>query len=179
MTIDELKQLEDKYGSESTVICDVADLIDKKVLRFENRLSEEALPFWSKILDHIDDNYVKQLIYEVIQEYVYYHERDCFDDLDELYQAFMDDRLFIFPFKPGDFIQKSYDSPPEQIISIEMEDAACYPTINTEKRTVQEVVNVTHNKIDNYKLDKYRKVENVETYGLYDKYGEEIDYYWQ
>ena len=179
MTINELKQLEDKYGSKSAVIGDVADLIAKKVLRIDNRLSEETLPFWSKVLDHVDDDYVKQLVYEAIQEYVYYHERDCFDDIDELSQAFMDDRLFVFPFKPGDFIQKSYDSPPEQIISIEMTEAGCYPTINTEKRTVEKIVNITHNEISYPEFDKYRKVDSVKTYGLYSKYGEEIDYYWQ
>lgn len=148
-------------------------------MSFEDRISDKTISFWSRILDHIDDNYVKELVYEVFSEFIYYRERDHFDDFDEISEAYLDDRCFIFPFKPGDFIQKPYGNGPEKIISITMSDASCYPIINTERRYVEEHVVVIDNEIGYPEIDKYKKVDSLETYGLYDQCGEEVDYYWE
>lgn len=181
MLIDELKKLDDKYGSSDSALSDVFDLIVvKKILNFEDRISDNTIDFWSRILDNISDEYVKELVYEVFSEYIFYRERDHFDveEWNEINKAYLDDRLFIFPFKPGDFIKRRYSDIPEKITSIAMHSAGCYPVINTESRYVEEHVMVVENEIDYHDMDKYEKVDNVETYGLYNKYGEEIDEYY-
>ena len=180
MTINELKQLDDKYGSDAQALSDMCDLIIlKHTLSFENRVSDETISFWSRILDNIHDDYVKELVYDVFSEYIFYRERDHFDveEWNELTQAYLDDRLFIFPFKPGDFIQKRYSDCPEKITSISMNSAYAYPVINTESRYVKKHVAIVQNTIDYDDLDQYEKVNNVKTHGLYDEYGEMDDYY--
>lgn len=173
-----IKELEQKYDDGAKALCDFQDIIHKRIISYEDRISDESMPFWCKILKTINDDYVKELVYEVFSEYIYYREHDCFDDLEELSKAYLDDRCFIFDFKPGDFIATKYGEP-EKIISITMYQAHCYPVINTEKRYVEEHVVVTENEIDYPDIAQYHKVDNVNTYGLYNKYGEEEDYYWR
>lgn len=178
MTIDELKRLDDKYCDRAEALCDMQDMIyEGNILYDENRISDKSMPFWSRILDSISDDYVKELVYEVFSEYIYYRERDCFDDLDELSKAYLEDRCFIFDFKPGDFIATKYGKP-EKVISITMHQAHCYPVINTEKRYVEEHVAVVKNEIEYPNIDQYYKVEDVQTYSLINSTGEDWDDYW-
>ena len=178
MTIDELKQLDDKYGSSDSALEEIfKDIVCRRTLSFDNRLSDEHLSFWSKILDSITNEHVKELVYEVFSEYIYYRELDHFDDLKELSEAYLDDRCFIFNFKPGDFIATKYGEP-EKVISITMHQAHCYPVVNTEKRYVEEHVAVVENEIDYPNVAKYHKVDNVTTRSLVNKTGEDWEDYW-
>ena len=174
MTLDELKQLDNKYGESQSALDDIYDLIKiKKSLKFDDRISDTTIQFWSRILDNITDDYVKELVYEVFSEYIFYCEKDVFcgaDEWDEISEAYLDDRLFIFPFKPGDFICKKYSNNPEKIISITMYNASCYPVINTELRHIVNRVEVIENEIDYHDIIKYKKVDNIETYDLYDEF---------
>jgi DNA relaxase NicK len=178
MTIEELKKIDDKYGESGSALEDITSLIlDKRILNFNDRISDETISFWSKILDGISDEYVKELVYEVFSEYIYYRELDCFDDLEELSKAYYDDRCFIFDFKPGDFIATKYGEP-EKVISITMHGAGCYPVVNTERRYVEQHVAIVENEIDYTNINKYYKVDNVQTYSLANRTGEDWEDYW-
>lgn len=179
MTLTELKKLNEEYDSGG--LFDFNDLLRQNGLsKWDNRDSEESLMFWSKILDSINDENIKKLVYYTFAELIYYKEKltDIYYDLDELSDACKDDRCFIFDFIPGDFIKTEYGDL-EKITSVTMSQAGCWPTVNTEKRYVQvhkEVV-VEQNSINYPELQKYHKVNDVQTYGLYNKYGECSDYY--
>ena len=178
MTIDELKRLDDKYGDGAEALCDMQDIIDEgNILCDENRISDKSMPFWSRILDSISDEYVKELVYEVFSEYIYYRERDHFDDFDEVSKAYLEDRCFVFDFKPGDFIATKYGKP-EKVISVTMNHAGCYPVINTEQRYVEERVVKVKNEIKYSNIDQYYKVEDVQTYSLVNSTGEDWEDYW-
>ena len=178
MTIEELKKLDDKYGEPGSALEDIQSLIDnKRILNFNDRTSEKTISFWSKILDGISDEYVRELVYEVFSEYIYYHELDCFDDLEEVSKAYDDDRCFIFDFKPGDFIATNYGEP-EKVISITMYQAHCYPVVNTEKRYVEQHVAIVENEIEYPDVAKYHKVDNVKTRSLVNRTGEDWEDYW-
>ena len=178
MTIDELKQLDDKYGNSDSALEEIfEDIVCRRTLSFDNRLSDEHLPFWSKILDSITNEHVKELVYEVFSEYIYYRELDHFDDLKELSEAYLDDRCFVFDFKPGDFIATKYGKP-EKVISITMHNAGCYPVVNTERRYIEQHVAIVENEIEYPDVEKYHKVDNVETYSLLNSTGEDWENYW-
>lgn len=178
MTIAELKKLDDKYGASGSALDDICALIlDKRILNFNDRISDKTISFWSRVLDGISDEYIKELVYEVFSEYIYYRELDCFDDFEEVSKAYDDDRCFIFDFKPGDFIARKYGEP-EKVISITMHQAHCYPIVNTEKRYVEEHVAIVKNEIDYPDIEKYHKVDDVKTYSLVNKTGEDWEDYW-
>ena len=172
-----IKELEEKYDDGAKALCDFQNMIDKYVMSYEDRVSDETIPFWCKILKTINDDYVKELVYEVFSEYIYYRKLDCFDDLEEVSKAYDDDRCFIFDFKPGDFIATKYGEP-EKVISITMHKAHCYPVINTEKRYVEQHVAIVENEIDYPDVAKYHKVDNVETHSVMNKTREDWEDYW-
>lgn len=182
MTLVELRELNNKYN-DGELSLDLDNLLRQNgLLKWENRNSEQSLAFWSRILDSINDKAVKRLIYTAFAEYIFYKEKlkDVYYDLDELAKACEDDRCFIFDFAPGDFIKTKYGDL-EKVTSVTMDNAGCWPTVNTEKRYVQvcEEVVIEENSIGYPELEEYHKVDNVQTYGLYNKYGECDDYYWK
>ena len=178
MTIEELKKLDDKYGEAGSALEDIQSLIDnKRILNFNDRISDKTMSFWSSVLDCISDEYVKELVYEVFSEYIYYRELDCFDDLEEVSKAYLDDRCFVFDFKPGDFIATKYGKP-EKVISITMNHAGYYPVVNTEQRYVKKHVAIVENEIEYPNIAKYHKVDNVQTYSLVNNTGEDWEDYW-
>lgn len=177
MTLEELKALEHSY-EEDVQLMDFQDRIPD----YKDRDSNKALIFWGEILDNIKDENLRQLIYAVFSEYIYFYEnlKGVEESAEEINEAYQDERLFIFPFKPGDFIQRGYGDP-ERIMSVTMTESYTWPVINTETRRVVQIQDVrVEEKIIEYpELVKYKKVDDIEEYCLVNEYGEGIDYYWE
>lgn len=159
MTITELKELENMSEEE---YIDIISRLDSKyghvVPNLAKMSSEDSLEFWSNVLDNVTDKETQKMLYVII------NEASCttpislyWDDLDELYKAFEDDRCFVFPFKPGDYIQANGKNP-QKVTSIELNHAYTYPIVNVEYNVPVHNVMTINEQIEYPRIEEYSVV---------------------
>lgn len=159
MTITELKELENMSEEE---YMDIISRLDSKyghvIPKLAKMSSEDSLEFWSNVLDNVTDKETQKMLYVII------NEASCttpislyWDDLDELYKAFEDDRCFVFPFKPGDYIQANGKNP-QKVTSIELNHAYTYPIVNVEYNIPVHDVMTINEQIEYPRIEEYAVV---------------------
>lgn len=159
MTITELKELENMSEEE---YMDIISRLDSKyghvIPKLAKMSSEDSLEFWSNVLDNVTDKETQKMLYVII------NEASCttpislyWDDLDELYKAFEDDRCFVFPFKPGDYIQANGKNP-QKVTSIELNHAYTYPIVNVEYNVPVHDVMTINEQIEYPRIEEYSVV---------------------
>lgn len=169
MTIKDIEKLDHAYTNEGIEVSDFP--------RYKDMSTEQSLPFFNRIFNEIQNEETKKELYCLLRELAFY-QKTCndIDDLVEFANAYGEERCFIFPFKPGDFIEGP-DGVPKKVMCIRMDDAWDYPRIEVEERYVCTDVTVLKDTIkpSDYKL--YKKVDNVGEFDLW-RNGEGVDYYY-
>lgn len=181
MTIEKLKRF-NKYENWKEMYDKIYQEYQGHIPKFCDNLDDmddKELEFWSKILDCINDEEIQRMLYMMLVEAsACYWLIDCMDieELKEIIDAYFDERLFVSPFKPGDYISKN-GSNPEKVVSVTFDDATCWPSINTERNVVVTDVKTINNDIKPSDCKKYKVVNEPQKYTLYID-GEGIDEYW-
>lgn len=159
MTITELKELENMSEEEYMGIISRLDSKYGNIIpNLAKMSSEDSLEFWSNVLDNVTDKETQKMLYVII------NEASCttpislyWDDLDDLYKAFEDDRCFVFPFKPGDYIQANGKNP-QKVTSIELNHAYTYPIVNVEYNVPVHNVITINEQIEYPRIEEYAVV---------------------
>lgn len=160
MTITELKELENMSDEEyEDIILRLDNKYNHIIPDLAKMSSEDRLEFWSNVLDNVTDKETQKMLYVIINEASFtvpirlYWE----DNLDELYKALEDDRCFVFPFKPGDYIQANGEDP-QKVTSIELNHAYTYPIVNVEYNVPVHNVITIKEQIEYPKIEEYAVV---------------------
>lgn len=102
MTIEELNKLSDEANYENALNKFYKLYGDCNIIPKETDLN-----FWSNILDGVTDEETKQMLFVLITELAWYKRLDVgydIEELEEIFNADVDDRLIISPFAVGDNI---------------------------------------------------------------------------
>jgi hypothetical protein len=122
MTIDELRKLndDDNYNATWEKLQKLYNGHTVPYIHYDN--AEDNIDFWSKILDSVVDEEIKQMLFVMISELSWYSSLDIDgyteEALKEICKADIDGRLIISPFAIGDKIVTSDDPYPMQVSEI-------------------------------------------------------------
>lgn len=166
MTIKDIEEFEHAYVSEGPYYLPKCDDI----------CTEKSLPYFNEIFSEIQNEETKKELYCLLRELAFYRDAcdGIEDDFYDLSKAYEEERCFIFPFKPGDFV-KGPDGTFKKVTSVRFDYGRNCPEIEFEERYVYTDIMVSKGTIGYQDYKSYKKVDNVGEVDVWSN-GEDVGY---